>query len=215
MLEAVNLECVRGQRRLFHGLSFCAGCRADAVGARAQRQRQDQPAAPAVRPAAGRRPAIVRWKGEDVRALARESLHADLFTSGTPPRSRTTCRRARTWLRARAIRRSGSRPRRGGLRRCDEFGLAGRETAAGAGAVAGAEAACRAGPAGLGRSATALWILDEPFTALDAPGGGSWCSRIWRGICSRGGVVVFTSHQEVDFGALPVHAACSSLDERR
>jgi heme exporter protein A len=39
-----------------------------------------------------------------------------------------------------------------------------------------------------------LWILDEPFTALDAPGITAW-SEVMQQHVTQGGMVVFTSHQ--------------------
>jgi heme exporter protein A len=52
-------------------------------------------------------------------------------------------------------------------------------------------------------AARRLWILDEPFTALDGQAVALVQSELAQHL-TRGGEVVFTSHQEVDFGALPV-----------
>jgi len=50
---------------------------------------------------------------------------------------------------------------------------------------------------------SALWILDEPFTALDAD-----AKRVLEGFivahCEAGGMALVTTHQPADFGALPV-----------
>ncbi|MDZ7828028.1 MAG: cytochrome c biogenesis heme-transporting ATPase CcmA [Halofilum sp. (in: g-proteobacteria)] len=50
---------------------------------------------------------------------------------------------------------------------------------------------------------SALWILDEPFTALDAE-----AKRMLEGFivahCEAGGMALVTTHQPADFGALPV-----------
>jgi heme exporter protein A len=50
---------------------------------------------------------------------------------------------------------------------------------------------------------SALWILDEPFTALDTD-----AKRMLEGFivahCEAGGMALVTTHQPADFGALPV-----------
>ena len=46
-----------------------------------------------------------------------------------------------------------------------------------------------------------LWLLDEPFTALDVAGC-EWLEACVRGHVSGGGATVFTSHQPSRFGAL-------------
>ena len=46
-----------------------------------------------------------------------------------------------------------------------------------------------------------LWLLDEPFTALDVAGC-EWLEACVRGHVSGGGAAVFTSHQPSRFGAL-------------
>jgi len=43
-----------------------------------------------------------------------------------------------------------------------------------------------------------LWLLDEPFTAIDTKGVKRLCSEIAQ-FSSRGGTVVFTTHQPVSF----------------
>ena len=46
-----------------------------------------------------------------------------------------------------------------------------------------------------------LWLLDEPFTALDG-GGCDWLEECIRGHVSAGGAVIFTSHQPSRFSEL-------------
>lgn len=48
-----------------------------------------------------------------------------------------------------------------------------------------------------------LWILDEPFAALDAPASESLANLI-AGNVRLGGMVVLTSHQEVGLGDIPL-----------
>jgi len=54
-----------------------------------------------------------------------------------------------------------------------------------------------------------LWLLDEPFTALDASGC-DWLDAQIRSHVSGGGAVVYTSHQPSRFGSLQqdVDLAC-------
>jgi len=53
----------------------------------------------------------------------------------------------------------------------------------------------------------ALWILDEPLTALDVQAI-DLVRELVAGHLSRGGVVVLTSHQEVDLGGMKVQQLC-------
>ena len=47
-----------------------------------------------------------------------------------------------------------------------------------------------------------LWVLDEPFTALDAAAT-LWLANLVRTRLEGGGVVVLTSHQDVAIGDVP------------
>jgi len=58
----------------------------------------------------------------------------------------------------------------------------------------------RVGLARLVLSQAQLWILDEPFTALDTAGC-QWLEGLIREHVSAGGAVIFTSHQASPFGA--------------
>jgi heme exporter protein A len=49
-------------------------------------------------------------------------------------------------------------------------------------------------------TATPLWILDEPFTALDQHAVSTLCSTINHHLDS-GGMVIYTTHQEIDLSA--------------
>jgi len=44
-----------------------------------------------------------------------------------------------------------------------------------------------------------LWLLDEPFVALDGPAQ-RWVASLMEAHLARGGIVLFTSHQPVDIG---------------
>jgi heme exporter protein A len=58
----------------------------------------------------------------------------------------------------------------------------------------------RVGLARLWLSKSSLWLLDEPFTAIDRQGTTLLEDKL-RNHCERGGAVVFTSHQDGKFGA--------------
>ena len=48
-------------------------------------------------------------------------------------------------------------------------------------------------------SEAALWVLDEPFNALDTAAA-AWLIGLITERLARGGIVVLTSHQSVAFG---------------
>ena len=54
-------------------------------------------------------------------------------------------------------------------------------------------------------SAPALWVLDEPFTALDAAAS-QWLSTLIARHLERGGTCVLTSHQPVAIGSAAAEA---------
>jgi heme exporter protein A len=51
--------------------------------------------------------------------------------------------------------------------------------------------------------APALWLMDEPFTALDAVAADRLSARL-AGHLAEGGLLVYTTHQAQDLGARPV-----------
>jgi heme exporter protein A len=199
MLEAVNLECVRGQRRLFHGLSFdlADGHMLWVLGPNGSGKTSLlRLLCGLLRPEAG----TVRWNGEQVRS-SRDSFYASLLYLGHAPAVKDDLS-ARENL-SFGLGQSGVAVSRQEVDAAlSEFGLADRE-----------ELPCRALSQGQKRRVALarltlgadrpLWILDEPFTALDAQAIGLVQSHLVQHL-TRGGSVVLTSHQEVDFGALPV-----------
>jgi heme exporter protein A len=199
MLEAENLECVRGQRRLFHGLSFAlaAGQMLWVLGPNGSGKTSLlRLLCGLLRPEAG----TVRWQGADVRA-AREEFHADLLYVGHTPAVKDDLS-ARENLRfglAQAGIGADQAEVDGALR---QFGLRGREDLPARALSQGQKRRVALARLALGR-ARRLWILDEPFTALDGQAVALVQSELAQHL-TRGGEVVFTSHQEVDFGALPV-----------
>ena len=61
----------------------------------------------------------------------------------------------------------------------------------------------------LDRSAT-LWILDEPFTALDQSAVAALCGTVNTHL-ERGGMVIYTTHQEIELSAR--RALCLNLNQ--
>ena len=59
-------------------------------------------------------------------------------------------------------------------------------------------------------TSTPLWILDEPFTALDQNSVFELCSTINRHLAN-GGMVIYTTHQEIDLTARRAHRLDLSL----
>jgi heme exporter protein A len=193
MLEALSLECVRGQRRLFRGLSLdlATGQMLWVLGPNGSGKTT------LLRLLCGLLPpesGNVRWKGEDVRGFP-DSLHADLLYLGHAPAVKDD-------LSSRENLRFGLAQAGIGVaaREADavlgEFGLAGRETMPVRALSQGQKRRVALARLALG-AAKALWILDEPFTALDAQAV-QLVQRYLGQQLARGGCVVLTSHHEVE-----------------
>ncbi|HTS55290.1 MAG TPA: cytochrome c biogenesis heme-transporting ATPase CcmA [Burkholderiales bacterium] len=199
MLEAVGLECVRGQRRLFHRLSFelPPGHALWVLGPNGSGKTSLlRMLCGLLRPEAGR----ISWKGEDVRGSA-DSFHADLLYLGHAPAVKEdlcALENVRFGLAQVGIDVTPHEARAA----LSEFGLAGREELLTRSLSLGQRR--RVGLARLTvGAAKALWILDEPFTALDAQAVELVQSHLTRHV-RRGGSVVFASHHEVGFAELPL-----------
>ncbi len=195
MLQAIDLSCVRGDRRLFHGLSFTVGA------GEILRVRGDNGVGKTslLRILAGLSPAAsgtIRWRGaaldradEDyLRDLVfighsnalkedltpAENLLAALTIAGIASREQAV----RDALAAEGLKEAGRLPvqllSQGQKRRAALVRLT----------------LCESRP---------LWILDEPFSALDRPAMNRLCARIDSHV-SRGGMVLLTTHQDVELG---------------
>ena len=200
MLEAAELECERGVRTLFRGVSFvlAPGELLRVAGANGSGKTSLLRILCGIaRPSAGE----VRWKGQPIARLkeeyARELVyigHAPAVKDDLTPREnleiacRLTGRPANTEALAAALERFGVpelpvRKLSQGQRR-------------------------RAALARLVVSEAPLWLLDEPFAALDAEGIANLNGLLEKQV-NRGGAVVYTTHQEagirstrvVDLGA--------------
>jgi heme exporter protein A len=200
MLEAIDLRCERGERTLFDRLEFKLprGALLRVAGANGSGKTSLlRILCGLALPAGG----AVRWHGESIRTL-REEYHRQLIYIGHLP----------------AVK--------------DE--LTGRENLAVSCALGGVHADAAAVDAALDRvgldayadlparhlsqgqrrrvalarlaacRATPLWILDEPFTALDTAAVGCVGEMIAEHL-EAGGIAVFTSHQEVRVASADVY----------
>ena len=196
MLKADNVSCVRGERRLITALSFTVerGRLLAVTGANGSGKTS------LLRMLCGLLPAEegrILWDGEDVRAC-RERYLASLIYIGhlnslkddlTPVENVTisarlageaisegkTCEALEAVGLARAIHRLPTRVLSQGQKR-------------------------RVSLARLWVSQRVLWILDEPFAALDSASTGLLMQQL-RTHLSNGGIVIAATHQEIEVGA--------------
>ncbi|MCE1240782.1 MAG: cytochrome c biogenesis heme-transporting ATPase CcmA [Azonexaceae bacterium] len=195
MLEADNLECVRGERRLFAGLGF----KLEAGELLYLQGRNGAGKTSLLRMLIGLLPpetGEIRWRGEPIRALGDE-FRAELCYLGhlnaikeelTPLENLLAAARlAATDLSEDAA-----------LDALEQVGLAGREDLACKYLSQGQKR--RVALARLVVDRRALWILDEPFVALDVAAV-DWLAGIISAHLQRGGLAVMTTHQPVDIPA--------------
>ena len=196
MLEASHLECVRGSRTLFSGIGFslAPGALLRVTGANGRGKTTLLRALCGLfLPTAGE----VRWKGENVRALREEYWsqllylgHANALKDDLTPQENLAFACGIGGL---TVPVSEARAALG------RFGLAGLERLPVRVLSQGQRRR-----AALARLAVAgmlpLWILDEPFAALDAAGIALVQSLAGEHL-ARGGMVVLTTHQEARVAA--------------
>ena len=196
MLETRELESTRGDAVIFTGLSFTLrpGALLRVTGANGSGKTSLLRAlCGLLLPSAGE----VRWNGESIRAL-REEYWKCLAYVGHANALKDDLTVEENLKVACALAGSSVAPAQ--LRQAlDSFGLAGRERLPARALSQGQRR--RAALARLAVSeALPLWILDEPFAALDAAA----IERVQGlagGHLARGGMVVLTSHQEVSITA--------------
>lgn len=198
MLSGAALAAVRGDRRLFSGLNFDlqAGELLYVNGPNGSgKTTLLRMICGLVLPADGR----VLWGGEDIRALG-ELFRAELLYCGhhhalKDDLSGLENLRINSWL--------GGHPasEEEALAALARMGLAGREDLPSKVLSQGQKR--RVGLARLLLSKARLWVLDEPFTALDS-GAVELLQATIRAHLDHGGLAVLTTHQQVSIDAATV-----------
>jgi len=195
MLEAENLECVRGERRLFAGLGFKLG-----AGELLYLQgRNGSGKTSLLRMLIGMLPpeaGEIRWKGEAIRASGDE-YRADLCYLGHLNAIKEELTPLENLLAAARLA-DEELAEDDALDALEQVGLAGREDLACKYLSQGQKR--RVALARLVKEKRPLWVLDEPFVALDAAAV-DWLAGIISAHLQRGGLVVMTTHQPVDIPA--------------
>jgi heme exporter protein A len=192
MLESIDLECTRGERLLFSGLAFSveAGHCLHVAGENGAGKTS------LLRILCGLLPPThgeIRWGGQDIRRL-REDYWQLLAYVGHLNGVKDELTALENVRFAAAL---AGQPAREEVARhaLDAVGLAGFENSQARSLSQGQRRRIALARLFLAREAR-LWILDEPFTALDVRGVAALSTLIGEQL-ERGGIVVLTTHQEV------------------
>jgi heme exporter protein A len=195
MLEASQIECVRGVRRLFRNLSF----KLEARQALRVHGENGSGKTSLLRIAAGLSPVdsgAVTWKGNGIGALG-EDYRRELLFLGHANGLKDDLTPVENLRHALAL--AGVMAGDGALRAAlDEQGLGATTDLPVQLLSQGQKRRVALARLGFCRSQP-LWVLDEPFAALDAASVGRLAGTIAAHLRD-GGMVLFTTHQEV---ALP------------
>ncbi|WP_374485396.1 cytochrome c biogenesis heme-transporting ATPase CcmA [Zoogloea sp.] len=191
MLHAHGLACVRGDRRLFSGvdLAIAPGQWLQVEGANGAGKTS------LLRILAGLSPAAeghIEWEGRPVTEV-RDDFHARLLYLGHAPAIKDDLSALENLQAAAAV---GGRPldEATALAALRRIGLKGREDLPSRVLSQGQKR--RVALARLLCGQARLWILDEPFVALDVGAVDMLCGILDEHI-GRGGMLIFTSHQAV------------------
>ena len=191
MLEAANLECVRGSRTLFRGVGFSLtpGALLRVTGSNGSGKTSlTRMLCGLLEPAAGE----VRWKGENIRAL-REEFCGHLLYIGHANALKDDLTATENLAFSCGI--AGlTVPRERAHAALERFGLAEGERLPVRALSQGQRRRAALARLAVGE-AQPLWILDEPFAALDAAGIDLVQSLASEHL-ARGGMVVLTTHQD-------------------
>ncbi len=191
MLEADNLECVRGERRLFAGLGF----QLEAGELLYLQGRNGAGKTSLLRMIIGLLPpeaGEIRWKGKSIRGSGDE-FRADLCYLGHLNAIKEELTPLENLL-ASAHLADETLSEDDALDALEQVGLAGREDLACKYLSQGQKR--RVALARLVKERRPLWVLDEPFVALDVAAV-DWLAGIISAHLQRGGLAVMTTHQLV------------------
>jgi heme exporter protein A len=195
MLEAENLECVRGERRLFAGLGF----RLEAGELLYLQGRNGSGKTSLLRMLIGLLPpeaGDIRWKGESIKALG-DDFRTDLCYLGHLNAIKEELTPLENLLAAARLA-DEELSEDDALDALEQVGLAGREDLACKYLSQGQKR--RVALARLVKEKRPLWVLDEPFVALDTAAV-DWLAGIISAHLQRGGLAIMTTHQPVDIPA--------------
>jgi len=193
MLEADNLECVRGERRLFAGLSF----RLEAGELLYLQGKNGAGKTSLLRMLIGLLPpeaGAIRWQGASIKS---DEFHADLCYLGHLNAIKEELTPLENLLAAARLA-DEELSEEEAIDALEQVGLAGREDLACKYLSQGQKR--RVALARLVKEKRPLWILDEPFVALDVAAV-NWLAGIISGHLQRGGLAVMTTHQLVNIPA--------------
>ena len=193
MLEADNLECVRGDRRLFAGVGF----RLEAGELLYLQGKNGAGKTSLLRMLIGLLPpeaGEVRWQGKPIGS---DEFRADLCYLGHLNAIKEELTPLENLLAAARLA-DETLSEDDALNALEQVGLAGREDLACRYLSQGQKR--RVALARLVKEKRPLWILDEPFVALDVAAV-DWLAGIISGHLQRGGLAVMTTHQQVTIPA--------------
>lgn len=195
MLEASNLDCLRGGRILFRSLSFSlrGGELLRIAGANGSGKTSLlKILCGLLAPEAGE----VRWQGTPIRNL-REDFTRQLVYLGHAPAVKDDLTAAENLTVACMLAGRTASPQQA-REALESYGLAANDVAV---RRLSQGQRRRAALARLRLSAAApLWLLDEPFAALDAAAA-RFTEELIASHVAQGGAVVYTTHQEANIGA--------------
>lgn len=195
MLEADNLECIRGERRLFHGVGF----RLEGGELLFLQGKNGAGKTSLLRMLCGLslpESGEIRWKGEPIHHLSDE-FRADLCYLGHLNAIKEELTPLENLLASARLAGTGL-SEDDALDALEQVGLLGREDLACRYLSQGQKR--RVALARLVHERRPLWILDEPFVALDV-NAVAWLAGLIGAHLQRGGLAVMTTHQPVDIPA--------------
>jgi heme exporter protein A len=207
-LQALELGCTRGDRQLFGGINFEieSGESLRIVGSNGSGKTSLlRMLCGLAFPSAGE----VRWKGRDIRGL-REEFCSQLIYLGHANGVKDDLL---AWenLQVSATLSGQTISREEALAALELLGLGGAAKLPTRVLSQGQRKRVALARLGFGSSAP-LWILDEPFTALDQQAVAELCGTL-NAHLARGGMVVYTTHQEIELAAARSHRLELATDE--